>query len=103
MAIKKLSDKEVKSYLEMLLERGEDGLYRRCIAMGVMRLAVGSKHPETEILDLSEAFFIAYRRNGEEVLFTIARVLRRSAHTLYRKLVKENSGEKNMRFLQIVR
>lgn len=102
MAVKKLSEKEVKSYLEMLLEHGEVGFYRRCIAMGIMRLADGSKNPEIEILDLSESFFVAFRRSGEEYLFTVAKILRRSAHTLYRKLLKEETIKLNKRFLQMI-
>lgn len=100
MAVKKLSESEVKTYLEMLMERGEHGLYKRCISMGVMRLASGVKNPEIELLDLSEAFFVAFRRNGDDILFTIGKVLRRSAHVLYRNLHK---NVKNIRFLQVVR
>lgn len=103
MALKKLSETEVKTYLELLLEHGEDGFYRRSIAMGIMRLASGIKNPEIEILDLSDAFFIAYRRNGDDVLFVIAKILRRAAHSLYRKLQKENNKENNDRFLQMVK
>ena len=103
MAVKKLSEDEVKTYLEMLLARGEDGLYKRSIAMGIMRLANGHKHPEIEILDLSEAFFAAFRRNGDDILFTIGKILRKSAHCLYRKLQKENAKPANTRFLQVVR
>ncbi|HLG27278.1 MAG TPA: hypothetical protein VI423_05790 [Paenisporosarcina sp.] len=103
MAVKKLSENQVKTYLEMIVEHGEEGLYRRAIGMGIMRYASNVKHPEVELLDLSEAFFIAYRRGEEEILFSIGKALRRAAHTLYRKLVKDDNKEINNRFLNVVR
>lgn len=104
MAVTKLSENQVKTYLEMLLEHGEDGLYRRTIGMGIMRYASNIKQPEIELLDLSEAFFIAHRRRSEEeVLFTIGKILRKAAHALYRKLQKDNKKEINNRFLNVVK
>lgn len=103
MAVKKLSENQVKTYREMLLEHGEEGLYRRAVGMGIMRYASNIKYPEVELLDLSEAFFIAHRRGEEYIIFTIGKVLRRAAHTLYRRLMKENDKEINVRFLNVVR
>ncbi len=104
MAVSKLSENQVKTYQEILVEHGEDGLYRKAIGIGIMRYASNVKRPEVELLDLSDAFFIAHRRGGDEMLFTIGRVLRRSAHTLYRKLLKDNEERKaNIRFLNVVR
>lgn len=103
MALKKLSDTELKTYQDMLFVHGEIGLYRRAVGSGIMRYASNIKKPEVELLDLSEAFFIANRRGEDQALFTIGKVLRRAAHTLYRKLLKENNGEINIRFLNVVR
>lgn len=97
----KLSENQVKTYLQMLLENGENGLYRKAIGQGILRYAANIKTPEVELLDISEAFFAAYRRVGDESLFVIGKVLRRAAHTLYRKL--KHNDKKNDRFLNAVR
>ena len=102
MAAKKLTDTLVKTYLEMLMLHGEDGLYRKVIGHGIIRYASDVKAPEVEILDLSEAFFAAYRRGEDEMFFTIGKVLRRSAHTLYRK-IRKDAEVVNKRFLNVVR
>lgn len=104
MAVKKLSENQVKKFLEVLLERGENGLYRKVIGMGIIRYAnKTTKFPEVELLDLSDAFFTAFRRGEDEILFTIGKVLRRAAHTLYRRLQKKETRELNPRFLNVVR
>ncbi len=103
MAVKKLSDQHIKTYLEMLIEHGEDGLYRKVIGTGFLRYASSIKCPEVEILDLSDAFFAAHRRNGDEILFTVGKVLRRSAHTLYRTLLRQDTKRPiNKRFLNAI-
>ena len=103
MSVKRISEVQVKTYLEMLLEHGEDGLYRKAVGSGIIRYASDIKNPEIELLDLAEAFFTLYRRTGDELHFTIGKVLRRAAHTLYRKLQKDYSKEINVRFLNVVR
>lgn len=101
MSIKKLPDSFVKTYVDILISSGEEGLYQRVVGMGVMRYAAKIKEPEVELLDLSESFFVAFRRTGDERLFIVGKVFRRAAHTLYRKLYKVTS-EKNSRFLRAV-
>ena len=103
MAVKKLSETLAKTYVEMLSIHGEHGLYRKVIGHGIIRYASDIKAPEVEILDLAEAFFSAYRRGEDEVFFIIGRVLRRAAHTLYRKLHKDTQTATNKRFLNVVR
>jgi hypothetical protein len=102
MALKKLSENQVKNYLEMLVLHGEEGLYRRTISMGIMRYAANVKHPEIDILDLSDAFFVVYKKEEIENYYIIGRVLRRAAHTLYRKLLKSKNNKINTRFLNAI-
>lgn len=98
MAVKKLSENQLKTYLQMFNEHGATGLYHRAISTGIMRYAENIKNPEVELLDLAEAFFIANRRGENETLFAIGKILRRAAHTLYRQLLKDHK-ETNFRFL----
>jgi hypothetical protein len=101
MAVKKLTEKQVKTYLDMLSQHGEDGLYRKAVGTGIIRFAT-IKEPDVELLEISDAFFAMFRRNGDEVLFTMGKVFRRAAHTLFRQIRKEDLNP-NKRFLQMVK
>ncbi|HVI40804.1 MAG TPA: hypothetical protein VM577_09100 [Anaerovoracaceae bacterium] len=103
MAIKKLSEETCNDYIEMLNKHGEEGLYRRAIGAGFLRLTK-TDSPDLEILDYSDAFFALYRRTGEDVYFTIGKVLRRAAHAVYRELMRQNKSKKPnyQRFLNVV-
>lgn len=98
---RKLSQNQLKTYLEMLLRHGEDGLYRKVLGQGIIRYAANIKNPEVDLLDISEAFFSAYRAGGDDKFFIIGKVLRRAAHTLYRQL--KHDKDQNTRFLNAVR
>lgn len=98
-----LNTKIAENYTELLKSRGDDFLYRHCIAYGVKR-SVDVINPEVEMLDLSESFLVMYRRTGDENYATIGRILRKAAHTLYRQFLKiyENKS-RNARFIQAVK
>jgi len=103
MAIKKLPDEICQDYVSMLKKYGEEGLYRRSIGAGFLRLTK-IESPDLEILDYSDAFFALYRRTGEEEYFSIGKVLRRAAHAIYRELMRQNKEKKPnfQRFLNVV-
>lgn len=103
MAVKKLSDQQVKTYLDMLLKHGEDGLYYKAIATGLLSYASNIKDPELELLDVAEALFIINRRADNDTIFTIGKIFRRAAHTLHRQLQKHNNKNPHPRFLRVVR
>lgn len=105
MTAKKLTEPQIKLHLDILAAYGEDGLYRKSIGRGVLRFAkYNISHPEEELLDLAEAFFIANRRGEHESYFIIGRILRRAAHTLYRLFLKEKRiSQINPRFLNVIR
>jgi hypothetical protein len=89
-------------YVVLLNNKGEDGLYRHVVGTGVMR-SVKVPNPDLEILDMSEAFFTLFRRNGDEAYFIIGKVLRRAAHALYRQFLRINKEkQKSERFLNVV-
>lgn len=104
MAVKKLSDVEVKTYYGMLVELGEDNFHARLIGQGVMRFAAKVENPDIDLLDLAESFFAANRREQDEILFAIGKIVRRAAHTLNRRLAKVRASTgRNPRFLNVVR
>lgn len=99
MSTSKISEYLINYYLELLKSSGEEGLYRKSLGVGIIRFANQTKSPEIEYLDLSDAFFTLNRRNDQEEYFIIGKVLRRTAHTLYRQLKQPS----NKRFLNVVR
>ena len=102
-ASKKISKKVIDSHLQLLHKLGTDGLYKRAIGVAMMSVAK-INNPDIGLLDLSDSFLSLYRRTGELEYLTISRVLRRSAHVVYRQLMKQNNNKKpNMkRFLTVV-
>ncbi len=93
MASKRISDSVKESHLQLLNKYGEDGLYERAIAAGIIR-AADLKTPETEMLDLADAFVSLYRRTGNENFATISQIMRRAAHVVYRQLNKNRKDKK---------
>ncbi len=95
---KEISDR----YLEILKNKGEDGLYRHIIGTGVMR-SVRVPNPEVEILDMSDSFFSLFRSTGIDDYFIIGKILRRAAHKLYRQFLRINKEKpRSGRFLNVV-
>ena len=98
-----LNENLIKSYVNLLTFKGELGLYRFIIGNGIIK-SLKDADCELELLNLSDEFFSQYRRTGEDCHFIIGRILRRSAHTIYRQLLKINKEKKTSgRFLQIIK
>ena len=100
---KKLSDNQITSYTNIYKERGENGLYKFVVGNSIVRFASGVKTPETDLLDLSDSFFSLFRSSGEDIYFDIGKVMRRGAHTIYRKLLKTQNKQVNNKFLNIIK
>lgn len=100
---KTISNKVKTTYLHTLRKQGEEAVYRRAIGSCFVRLE-DTNHPEIDLLDLSEAFLILYRRSGDIDYFTLSKAIRRAAHTVYRELLRMgHNDEINARFLNMVR
>src|SRR5689334_14870938 len=103
MTIKQINkDLQIK-YLNMLHQLGENGLFRRAVGTGLIE-SENINDPDLEILNLADAFFALHRRTGDENYFTIAKVLRRAAHVIYRELMRQNKDKKPnfQRFLNVI-
>lgn len=102
-SVVKLSDGIIKYYISLLDIKGENGVYRNSIATGI-RAIDKSSSSDTELLDLSEAFILLYRRTGEEKYSIIGKILKKAAHVIYRQLLKINKEKlKSNRFLNVVK
>ena len=97
----KLTEELAIKYLTLLELKGEDGLFKQAIAVGV-RASVEVLHPENDILDLSDLFLKKYRVSGNEKYMIVSKCLRRAAHVLYREFTKDPT-EANRRFLRSVK
>lgn len=100
---KKITDSQVKTYISLLEERGEAGLYKFIVGNGIVQFASGSKNPDVDLLEISDCFFSLYRSSGEYNYFVVGKILRRGAHTIYRKLLKSKNRPVNNKFLNIVK
>ena len=99
----RIAEDVAENFVKRLQTKGEEALYRYSIAQGIIRSAQ-QDNSEVEVLNLAEAFFLLYRRTGEDNYFVIGRILRRAAHTLYRHFMRNKIGKApNKRFLSVVR
>jgi len=92
----------VTKYEAILKNRGELGLYQKIVGSTIVR-SVDVVQPDVELLNLSESFFSEFRKSGDNKYFIIGKILRRSAHTIYRQLLKLNKTPINSKFLNMVR
>lgn len=93
-----------KTLLDVLSLNGEDGLHDYLCRAADKILAV-EEFPEADLIELSDKFFSLYRSTGEENFFTLGKVLRKSAHTVYRKSFKFYPNKKinTKKFLNLIK
>src|SRR5260221_8469937 len=97
-----------QTFVPKYLATGERKFYRFLLLYALNKLiciekgSFKGKSPELEFLDIYEQFIILYRREGEDVYLGLARVFRRSAHKVYRVMLKKNMTERNAKFLNLV-
>lgn len=87
---------------------GEDKFYRFLLLYAINKLIYIEKgsfkgiSPELEFLDYYDRFIILYRREGEEIYLDLGRIFRRTAHKIYRVMLKKKMTEKNPKFFNLV-
>ena len=89
------------SYEKLLNEKGEDYFYRYVIGIAVIS-RTSITNVENSLLDTADGFFALSRQTGNINFFTIAKILRKAAHKLYRDSLRVPEAPKNKRFLQLV-
>jgi len=58
--------------------------------------------PELEFLNYHDKFIISYRRTGEDTNLQVAKIFRKTAHRVYRIMLKKNMTNSNVKFLNLV-
>lgn len=98
-----LGQTQIDSNKRILRNKGENGLYRHLVGLGILR-SVKVRNPELEMLNLSDNFFSAARSSGDMECFIIGKALRRAAHHIYWQFLRLNKDkERNARFLNVVK
>lgn len=93
-----------KTLLEVLSLNGEEGLYNY-LCRAADRIIMVEEFPEADLIELSDKFFSLYRSVGEENFFILGKVLRRAAHSIYRKSFKFYPNKKinSKKFLNLIK
>lgn len=87
---------------------GEEQFYKFLLVQAITKLVAiesGSYKgisPELEFLNYSDKFIILYRREGDEILLKLAKIFRRTAHRVYRIMLKKSMTVTNAKFLNAV-
>lgn len=97
-----------ENFLPEYVAAGEQKFYRSIIFLALKKLVLIEKGiykgtpPNLEYLDYSDRFIILYRREGDEVYLSIAKMLRKAAHKIYRIMLKKKMTAPNTKFLNLV-
>jgi hypothetical protein len=100
----------IDRYLSLLKIHGENGLYALLIYSGAVYNIkkihgnISENLSEVDLLNLSDNFFILFRKNGDNNYFLLGKVFRRAAHVLYRYLLKKDKSKNiNPKFLNLIK
>ena len=87
---------------------GEKKFYRNMLVYYLNKLMLIEKNeykgisPEIELLEYYDYFVILYRRQGEENILQLAKLIRKIAHKIYRIMLNKSLTERNSKFLNLV-
>lgn len=90
------------------IANGEHKFYRSILLLALQKLIATEKGiykgtpPHLEYLEYHDRFIILYRREGDEVYLSIAKMLRKAAHKIYRIMLKKKMTQPNAKFLTLV-
>jgi hypothetical protein len=88
-----ISEEAIDQIKEIHKKHGSEGFFKKVIGDAFLNLHNNSE-PDLILLNYSEAFFVMYRRTGEDYYSDLGRILRRAAHKVYRELMKQNKNKK---------
>lgn len=97
-----------ESLVPQYVAGGEAKFYRSIIFLALQKLILMEKGnykgipPHLEYLEYYDKFIILYRREGDEVYRSIAKMLRKAAHKIYRIMLKKKMTAPNSKFLNLV-
>jgi hypothetical protein len=96
-----------KEYVPKYLD-GERKLYRFLLVSALKKLVLIEKGdykgilPDLELLEYYDQFIILYRREGDQIYLGMASIFRKTAHKIYRIMLKKNMTLYNPKFLNLV-
>ncbi len=94
--------------LAKYLSIGEEKFYKFLLVQAITKLisiesgSYKGISPEIEFLAFSDKFITLYRREGDQNYLIIAKLFRRSAHKIYRIMLKKSLTTHNSKFLNVV-
>jgi hypothetical protein len=97
-----------KEFVPKYLATGEQKFYRFLLTYALKKLVLVNNgtykgtSPDLELLSYYDRFLVLYRREGDEVYLQLSRLFRRSAHKIYRIMLKKNMTIINDKFLNLV-
>lgn len=97
-----------KEFIPKYLATGDEKFYRFLLTYALKKLVLINNgtykgiSPDLELLDYYDRFLVLYRREGDEVYLQLARLFRRSAHRIYRIMLKKSMTIVNNKFLNLV-
>jgi len=104
-------DEYSKSHIDLYnkyISVGEKKFYRDMLVYYLNKLMLIQKNeykgisPEIELLEYYDYFVILYRRQGDDKIIQLARIIRKMAHKLYRIMLNKHLTERNSKFLKLV-
>lgn len=104
-----MSTESIKEgFVPQFVASGEEKFYRTILFLALQKLILIDKGlyrgipPNLEYLEYYDQFIILYRREGDAVYLSIAKMLRKAAHRIYRIMLKKNMTAPNAKFLNSV-
>jgi len=97
-----------KEFIPKYLATGDEKFYRFLLTYALKKLVLINNgtykgtSPDLELLDYYDRFLVLYRREGDEVYLQLARLFRKSAHRIYRIMLKKSMTIVNNKFLNLV-
>lgn len=102
---KRISVKDRDYKLDLFNVMGEESFVQKIVDLSLIKAIDDNyQNPELDILDKADGFVELYRKTSKKEYLDVARALRKAAHLVYRKLLKEvKHKQKNLhRFLNLV-
>lgn len=103
-----MSTEGLKDIVPKFIASGEIKFYRSIIFLALQKLILIEKglyrgpHPHLEYLEYHDQFIFLYRREGDEIYLSIAKMLRKAAHKVYRIMLKKKMTPPHPKFLTLV-
>jgi hypothetical protein len=102
-----LPDSAKKLFLSKYSDIGQEKFYKFLLSYAINKSVDYNSgkdkvNPAMEMLEYHDKFMILYRREGDYKYIEIAKLFRKTAHKIYRILIKKNIIERNAKFLNTV-